>query len=348
MTPVHPVTLNLVKFESYDPHSLLEVVQQAELKFTNSKKTQAKFKNTANELYIPLFNFLYSQKIKLNLVVSGDFLQTAAKYEPKLIRLIRKMEARKQLNIVADAFYGNSLTCLYNISWWVESVGRTVETITELFEIECDTVFIPQLYRSLELEKVYWDLGVRRFLSREKTNKSSLLQTKLSELRRFDGQNAYWITPEKDTEIEIYFIADNRFHEVNNVVFSHGDSNARVLGLEIALAEAKEPSQKKWPEHPSRVSEHYSLVLYNHLQRAVIRLWEYGSILISTESRNSTKTDNDKLRREFAALQNVEFLRFLKKNVYQDHNLDFSSPYEAFASMQAAVKKVEILLQNKI
>jgi hypothetical protein len=358
MTVFHPVTLYLSKHFIYKANSLLQILDNPSLNFIDAKASQELFLEMSEQVYLPILQFLDSENTKFNLVVTGDFLQSSS---PKIKKLIQKLIASQNLNLVAEAFYGNSLTSLYNTSWWAESIARTIKICQQELDVKPEMVYLPQVFRKLELEKIYWDQGIFQFLCRQKGLGTQTSRLKLSALRRFDKNSAYWITPENDVVCDFNFVSNNRFFDVNQSVLESQESEklkttAKILSLQIAMtsliqesrSNKKSPNTLSAPEKERRLNERYSLALYSPLERAVIRLWEYGSILISTELNNRPELSMSDFMSDFIMLQNTAYLYYLDPKNYAQETLSFGSPYEAMLAMQAAVKQVEFYLWGQI
>ena len=88
--------------------------------------------------------------------------------------------------------------------------------------------------------------------------------------------------------------------------------------------------------------------MYNHIQRATIRLWKHGSMVLASTHSIDLELHGH-LHSALAKLQNTSFLNYLEKKYYVGQKIDnFSSPYEAFVNMQSAIKEIEILIRNKV
>lgn len=350
----HPVTLQFSVLPYYEINPFLSVLKDPDRSIFDQKKSAKNFKRMLRELYQPLLEFMDQMEVGANTIISGDFITQVAEQNPKVLKLMRKLADKGLLIPIANAYYSNSLTSLYNSQWWAESIHRSQLTIEKHLGSSVRCVYVPQLFRGLELERVAWQpTGITHFLSRQKDSKSSKLKIALSELRRFNGSVVPWIEADKDETCHFIFVPDNQFFEVNQMTFEKDWQQAsQALSMAIGLAYAKFHLKKpKAVQKPgtTRISERYSLVLYNSLERAVIRMWEYGSMLIATEHGSNPDKQSEILFQQFAALQNTEFLAYLRKSLYQNGTVDnFNSPHEAFVNMQTAIKQLEISLKNRI
>jgi Glycosyl hydrolase family 57 len=352
---IRPVTLYFSQLSWYHLNPLLEVARDPHAPMLDIPKSGVLFKQMCQEVYIPVLDSLQNNGVEANIVLTGEFLATANLVCPELIEKLKQLIENDEVSLVADAYYGNSLTSLYNSAWWASSVKRTVDATGQILSVSPAAVYIPQLYRGLELERITQNSGISEFFCRVKGTKPLELEIKLSSLRRFGGRKPGWIDVDMDLKCSFHFIADDQFFSINEAYFEKDlDKSGKTISLEIPYTHAKlelKPKKTKTerPQKPSRLSEKYSLTLYSPLQRAVIRLWEYGAMLVWTEFNQNPGRVSNQLLDTVAALQNSEFLYYLSKKSYRaGQELNFSSPYEAFVNMQAAIKQVEILLKNKI
>ena len=96
-----------------------------------------------------------------------------------------------------------------------------------------------------------------------------------------------------------------------------------------------------------RFSEKPNKSGFNNLEKAVIRLLDYGLNLIeSYPNIFYDNPDNYEVLRDFESVHQAEFLFFLSKNLYLEKNpIFFNSPYEAFIMVQTIITKLELTVQ---
>lgn len=349
---LYPVTINFSVLNWYEVRPLLKVVKDPSSKFFNEEKSIEMFKKSAREVFLPLLEFIDQHKINATVILPAEFVEKAFAYNKNLFDLLKKLVLEDQIKIVATAYYSNSLTALYHSHWWAESVIKSVEKLEELLECKILVVYLPQLFRNLEIERLSHKFDT--FLIRTKEGGFSHFNLQNSELRKFKGQTISWINEENNVNCHYYLVPNNLFFDINSVFLDKlVDLSLKAMAMKIGLASAKNyignsQSAKTLSQIP-RIQEKYSLVLYNPLERAIIRLWEYASILISSQYSNKPDSFSENLFYQFAKLQNADFLVYLRKSIYLKGNIEnFTSPYEAFINMQTTVKQIEILLKNRL
>jgi hypothetical protein len=351
-TNLYPITFNFSTLKGYQLHSLVEVAKEPNLTVFDSHLERSLFEIVADEVYIPLLKTLDTTETHATIIITGNFLTLAELHCPALIELLIKMIRAKKIKIVANAYYGNSLTSLYHSHWWAQSVEATVDKVTQILGIKVDGIYLEQLFRGLELERVTHLSEI--FLARHKAPKYNYLSLSLSELRKFDGHVVSWITPENDVNCTINYVPNNLYFDIDNTFFSSNRQfEAKSLALKAAAADSRLKIRRSTPwlplplTNPLRITEKYSLVLYTPMERAVIRLWEYGAYLIASIYHNRPDKASQLMFENFSKLQDAKYLRFLKKQTYKTHDLlVFSSPYEAFVHMQTMIKLLEMSLQT--
>ena len=358
MQQLKPITLKLSTLKIYQAASLIERITDTDTPFVNIRKTNENFQAMAEEIYKPLFEFIKLHRLEVNFILTGDYIEKLEKYSPKTLHILQALVREGLATLVLDAYYGNSLSALYNMSWWARSIKRTQTSLQETLGFEAEFVYLPQLFRQLELERVTDELKVSKFLLQSKGKKVDFHRTRLSELRRFDGQNAQWLEGERDVECEFYFVPD-RFFMLPNKLHFEKEKSAAVqafcmnTGLQYNRFFLRPRATPAKPGSSLRINEKFSLGLYSQLQRSIIRLWDYASFIIASEEHveNQEYTRIKTISRNFAALQDPFFLEYLEPKFYHVSHLEltnFTSPYEAYVTMQACVKHLEILLKNKI
>lgn len=354
MKILYAATIHFSRSPVYNVTPLTKILESVDIPFFNETESQVSFINTATNLYIPTLKFLLSQDIKCNLIFTGDFLEYSQIHQPEIINLILQLIDKKIIKIVADAFYGESTSCIYNASWWSESIHKTMNSAEKILGIKPKNIFLPQLFRSLELERVFDKQRKYTFVLRQKGKKYSNFSMKLSELRRFNGNYVSWITGDNDFECDFRFIPDTDYFFANGNLFQPNlekaaKSFALAAGFVASDYDVKKDTKKirTFLQTP-RITEYPSLGFYSSMEKATLRLWEYGLILITNKLHHKPTLELIKLSEDFGLLQNSLFFFYLNKSIYLSGKVtNFSSPYEAFVSMQVRIKQVEILLDKK-
>jgi len=356
MSVFYPATLIFSKLERYNPRPIVDILDNPELvDFFDQASTIQYFKILTKEVYLPTLEFLISQGIKVNLIVTGDFLVTAKTHSPRIITILKKLIKNNQVNLVAGAYWGETTISLYNNKLWSQSLVRTTDTIKDILHAHIVGVYIPQLFRQMGLELIVHELGINNFLCRQQGPKVFTITKKISEIRRFDGQSVFWLSPEDDQICDFYFVSDKLFFQTNTLAFvTNQQQSAQALVMSLGLntlQETLKPTLNKGiadKDKNARIGENYSLTLYNPLEKAVIRLWGYVTTLLSSKYYNQSEILEDKLVQQVLALQNTGFFYYLDKQNYQlpQPQANFTSPYEAFITMQNNVRQIEIKLQS--
>jgi len=352
MKHLHPVTFNFSTLKGYRLYPLVEVAKNPDLQIFDTKLEKDFFKKVASEVYIPLLNILESTETKSTIIVTGHFLELCSSEYPELMRRMVTMIKQGQLHIVANAYFGNSLTSLYHSHWWAQSIESTIDMVKHHLKTDVQAIYIDQLFRGLELERVTY-LSTN-FLTRHKNPKYNYFHLKLSELRKFNGHTVSWVSEENDCECTYFYIPNSLYFDVNEVYFTPNRKfSAKSMALKAGSVGSKLSVRRKSEWKPlqfqtnPRISEKYSLSLYTSLEKAVIRLWEYGAYAIASVYNNNPSKSIERLFRNFAKLQDAEYLRFLKKQTYKYPDLVlFTSPFEAFVHMQTMIKLLEMGLHK--
>jgi hypothetical protein len=350
---INPVTIQACQPFVYSLNSLINRIVEKDKQFFEHEQCQELTLYFINTVLYPTLEFLDKNDVKANIIVTGkliEYIGANKKVKSKIVSMYQS----GSLKIVADCYYGESLVSFFNVSLWVESLKETVNVIKKTLNIQPDIIFIPQLFRTLELEKVTGELGITQFLTRKKGQKPDTFKLHLSDLRRFDGEDASWITGEKDLICDFYNISDNLFYDLNLALLEKDISRfTKATNMEMGLNHSQfflKPGNKKEDKKPAsiRIEEKQSLYLYNHIQRATIRLWQHGSMVLASSDQIDPELHGH-LHNALAKLQSATFLNYLEKKNYIGHKVDnFSSAYEAFVNMQSAVKEIEILVRNKV
>jgi Glycosyl hydrolase family 57 len=357
MQQLKPITFHFSTHKIFQVSSLIDRITDTDTPFVHARKTNETFRELASTIYLPLLTFINTQQIEANIIITGEFLNKLAKYSPKAMSVLLHMLKERQVTLVLDAYHGNSLSSLYNMRWWARSVEKTNNTVIELTGGTAEYIYLPQLFRSLELERVVQSLGISKFVLKNKNAKSDLYQSTLSEFRRFDGDNARWLEGELDIQCKFYFVPSKHFFVPNNIIFERELITAvRAFCMNAGLKYNNFILRSSVAEKTvttMRIAEKFSLGMYTHMQRSVIRMWDYASLIIASEEHieDQEYTRLKTISSNFASLQDPFYLMYLQPKLYTSTHsaiTNFSSPYEAYASMQACVKHLEILLKNKI
>lgn len=111
------------------------------------------FTKVAEKSYIPMLSLLNKlladhPEFHFTLSMSGVFLEQAADYQPRVIKLIRQMVKTGRVEILAETYY-HSLSSLYSPAEFKRQVKLHQAIIKKLFRVK------PQVFRNTEL--VYSD-----------------------------------------------------------------------------------------------------------------------------------------------------------------------------------------------
>jgi hypothetical protein len=355
MQNIYPATIRFSDLKVFFQSSLLNILHDSHLPIYDPNQTPQNFKLYSEKLYIPNLKFILSQEIKVNIVLTGDFIQEAQLQSPEIISLIKSLIDKGLVKVVADTYWGESLSCIYNPYWWSQSLLKTYTKIEEVFEQKTKIAFLPQLYRSLELERVCHNSQIDTFILREYGKKQSHFAIKLSELRRFNGHNVYWIEKDMDTNCVFYYVPETSFFQINGNIFQPDlKAAAKTFALAVGFTSSEftiktQTKRIRTSQKPARINEKPSLSSFNNMERAIIRLWEYGLVLLINELNYHPTPELQQYFEQFCAIQNSEFLFYLNKSLYSKGNVaNFSSPYEAFATIQARIKQIEILVKENV
>ena len=354
MSKIKGISIYFSKLDYYKIEPLLDILSSPTSEFIDIKLSKELFKKEIDEKFEPVIDFLIQQEVEANLIVTGNFIQSVAEIRPSLLKKIKFLAQKDQITLVANAFYGNSLTSLYNSAWWATTVNNSIKTIKYHLGKKPDVVYIPQLFRELELERITQETTITTFLCRQRGLRQLEYSLKLSEFRRFEGKKTSWIKSELDVICNFYFEPNNQFFDINKL--SIGKKSIPVivqsLNMKMGLASTNAILRPKItrlnPTDKIRINDTFSIALFTPLERAAIRLWAYGSNVILTEHSLRPTPFSQELFFNFAALQNTDFLLHLRPENYTKKNHNFTSPFEAFVNMRSAVKKSEIALKNQI
>ena len=135
----------------YREYSIFDVGNDSNYYYDNYNGRQSNeriFKKVAKKSYYPMLNLLSENmdkypEFKVSLSITGTWLEQAEKWEPDLIRIIRRMVDSKQAEIVGETYY-HSLAYFYNLDEFNDQVKMHAETIKRLFGVE------PKVFRNTE------------------------------------------------------------------------------------------------------------------------------------------------------------------------------------------------------
>jgi hypothetical protein len=350
---INPITIYASQPFVYSLNSLINRIVEKDKQFFDLEKSQQLINSFIDTVLFPTLEFIDKNEIKANIILTGKLVQQIGQNKKVKAKIV-SMYQSGSIKLVVDCYYGESLVSFFNSSLWVSSLKDTINIMKKVLNIQPDIIFIPQLFRTLELEKVTGEIGITHFLTRKKGLKPDTFKLHLSDLRRFDGGGATWIRGEKDVICDFYNISDNLFYDLNLVLLEKEiDEFTKALNMQMGLNHSQfllKPSSKRDDKKPSsiRIEEKCSFYLYNHVQRAVIRIWQHGNMVLASSDNIDPLLKNE-LGMAMAKLQSTSFLNLLEKKYYVGQKIDnFSSPYEAFVNMQSAIKEIEILIRNKV
>jgi hypothetical protein len=287
-----PVAVYLSDLKYYSVNSILEVLKNPLRNFFDEEKTVEYFNRFSEELYLPILEFLLEYQIQANIILTGSFLNQAKILYPKIIQVLKRLHQSGNIQLVVDNYYGAGLTCFYNPLVWAEGVLKSCQMVKEVFEVNPNSVYLPQLYRNLELERLT-EHGLTNFLLRNFESKAHHFEMWLSDLRRYEGYSVAWIKPKNDVKCTFSIISENLFFETNWNIFQPNLKEAsKAFSMAAGLASIdfqinlKKGKGKPLPSIP-RINERYSVAKFNNLQQSVIRLWEYASILVGSQMQGN-------------------------------------------------------------
>jgi hypothetical protein len=354
MSNLKPITIFTSVLREYCVASLIDRINDTDTPFTYLNDSNKLFLEMAESVYLEIFTFILLHDLEVNLVVGGEFVEKIYQLSSKTLNLLKTLVTKKKITIVLDAYYGNSTSCLYNTNWWSENITKSKLIIEDLLLNTPQYVYLPQLFRSLPIEKVIESTGITEFLLTGGAKNPESYRISLINLRKMDGQSPEWIN-NNNLECVFNFVPQHLRMIVNTLYFSKSpDTAVKAFCMNLGLQYNKyylRPSVQKSPQKSLRINEKYNLSEYTHLERSLIRLWEYASFLIASEENNDEYGRIKTIAKNFAYLQDPFYFWYLKKELYHTSNItmtQFTSPYEAYVSMQSSVKHLEILLKNKI
>lgn len=136
----------------YREYSIFEVANDSNYfddRADGRQNNERIFRKVTEKSYRPMLNLLERKMaqhpdFKLSLSITGTWLEQAARWEPDLIRQIRRMVERGQVEIVGETFY-HSLAYFYNLDEFQAQVELHARTVEQLFGVR------PRVFRNTEL-----------------------------------------------------------------------------------------------------------------------------------------------------------------------------------------------------
>jgi len=342
------------EFRFVKPTSVLEIYNKKHLGLYDKIQSDNKFKEYATKIYIPTLKFFLNQEISTYLVVSGRFLKMARLYKPEIIKLIKKLLNQNLIELVADSYNGESFSSLYLGDWWVNGLVKTCSEIENIFRIKPKKAHIIQLFRSLELEKVVEATGITDFLLPQKGKKYLDLSYKLADFRKFNGDKVSWLKGDRNYECNFKFIPESSFFQANGNIFQQNlalatKTFALAVGFESNEYQIRLANKKiRVVRNQLRFAEKPSYSNFTDMEKALLRLWKYGLTKINNHQMVfSDEMGTKEVIKDFIAIHSREFLFYFSKNLYLEKKVTpFSSPYEALATVQAVIAKLELFLEK--
>ncbi len=126
---------------------------------------EAEFREADRNSYQPFFALLERnvQKydgLKVSLVISGTWLELAEKYDPELIRRLRKLADLNRIEAVAEPYY-YSLASFYNVTEFTGQVEQLREHVRKALGLECATLAMSDLIYHDKLAKWAHESGYK-------------------------------------------------------------------------------------------------------------------------------------------------------------------------------------------
>lgn len=347
----YPVVISLSLVFTYTSKSLVDILKNPKLPFVDKKQSEAIWEKEFNTLYIPLFEFLYEQNIKISVIITGHFLDVAGRKYPQFLEILHKMIKKDLVYIIPDAYWGSSHLSMYYFDWWKDEIAGTIERIQEYLHLKPTAVYLPLIYRQLPLEKLVTHFGMIDFVSIVDERKGGIMTMPLKAFRRFRGGRVTWIKEVEKTDIHIQWYTYNNYFDLMNVKNHQTiELMAKSIGLEIALASTKaQITQSKTKKTISiRIQEERNWSRHSNLEKGVFRLWEYATYMLGKEHAEIDTIDDDPLMRNLFYSMNRDFFYYLGYDHYtKKQHLSFTSPYEAFIHIQNTIIQLEILLNQR-
>ena len=347
----YPVVISLSLIFAYTSKSLVDILKNPKLPFVDKGRSDIIWEKEFKSIYIPLFEFLYTQNIKTSVIITGHFLDIAAGKYPEFLEILQRMIKKDLLYIIPDAYWGSSHLSMYYFDWWKDEIAGTIDRVNTYLRITPTAVYLPLLYRQLPLEKLLTSLGIIDFVSIVDDRKGGIMTMPLKSFRRFRGGKVTWIKEVEKTNININWYPSSHYFDLMNVK-NHQTMElmTKSIGLEIALASTKaQILQNKSKKKPSiRIQEERHWSRYSNLEKGVFRLWEYATYMLGKEHAEIDTIDNDPLMRNLFYSMNKDFFYYLGYDNYtKKQQIPFTSPYESFIHIQNTNIQLEILLNQR-
>ncbi len=127
------------------------------------------FRQADKEIYQPLFALLERntqkhKQFKFSLLISGIWLDQAERYEPELVRRLKKLVNLKQVEIIVTPYY-HSLAFFYNQDEFAEQVRSYREKIRQVFGVDGRIFAMPEMVYCDGLAKWVEDFGLAGMLA---------------------------------------------------------------------------------------------------------------------------------------------------------------------------------------
>lgn len=150
-------------FQLHEPYQLKEFSGEEGYFLAES------FKKANEDAYQPFFAFLErtTQRYKqfhFSLAVSGIWLELAERYDPELVRRLKKLVGLKQVELVVSPYY-YSLAVFYSEEELAEQVRLYREKIEQLFGVNGRIFCLPELIYNDQIAKIAEDLGFAGMLA---------------------------------------------------------------------------------------------------------------------------------------------------------------------------------------
>lgn len=139
-------------FRLHEPFVLRDQMStddEADLSLANVFDSKAAFQRENEEVYQPFFallerNLQKHADLQFSLVVSGPWLTLAERYDPELIRRLKKVLAGSRVELIAEPFY-HSLSFFYDKQEFASQVKLFREKARSLLGAECKFCCQPRL-----------------------------------------------------------------------------------------------------------------------------------------------------------------------------------------------------------
>lgn len=351
-----PITIRLSDMKNVQKRPLLKVLDEPMAFEADVSYNNKLFTDISSNVFRKLFEFLEVENIRTNIIISGDILENMNIQDTDTLQILQRLVDSKQVIIIADSFYSESCASMYYQMWWRESVIKSINSIKNILKLACKCIYIPQLFRGLELELLVEEIGVVEFLipSEGKLIKNYRhFSQKLSDFRKYDGHSLSWIKEKSDSLCTFHFIPQKHFININDLLIGYKSNDiVKLITMGIGHIAFKESSYSikstRSSTYMARIPEVYSLAHFTQIQRAIMRLWAYASKITLSELHSHDTEFLRKIHYFVGRMQNSDYLLYCLKDIYKREGLNFSSPYEFFANTQASIENVRILLKNKL